>query len=122
MRWQKSVDRTLDAYIGLNKDVDWGVAYAFATVISPDARQVQLRFDGDDQAKVWLNGEEVHAHTRTRQAEIDREIIPVTLKPGENSILIKICEEEGDWGFYMRITDLNGKPFDDLIINAAQDD
>ena len=120
--WEKSVDGPLDGYVDLDKDLDWRVAYAFATVISPDARQVQLRFDGDDQAKVWVNGEEVHTHTRARQAEIDREIIPVTLKPGENSILIKICEEEGDWGFYLRITDTDGKPFDDLKINAAQDD
>ncbi|RKU18683.1 hypothetical protein C6503_09100 [Candidatus Poribacteria bacterium] len=119
--WEKSVDRTLDGYVDLDKDVDWRVAYAFATVISPDARQVQLRFDSDDQGKVWLNGEEAHAHTRTRQAEIDRDIIPVTLKSGENSILVKICEEERDWGFYLRITDTDGKPFDDLRINAAQD-
>ena len=122
VRWQTSVDRTLYGYIALGKDVDWGVAYAFATVISPDERKVQLRFDSDDQGKVWLNGEEVHAHTRTYQAEIDRNIIPVTLKPGENSILVKVCEEEGGWGFYLRITDTNGKPFDDLIINAGQDD
>ena len=119
--WEKSVDRPLDGYVDLDKDFDWRVAYAFVTVISPYARQVQLRFDGDDQAKVWLNGEEVHAHTRTRQAEIDREIIPVTLKSGENSILVKLCEEEGDWGFYLRITNTDGKPFDDLIINEPEE-
>ena len=117
VRWKpKSDDKTLDGYIGLGKDVDWRVAYAFATVISPDERKVQLRFDSDDQGKVWLNGEGVHAHTKTYRAEIDRYIIPVTLKPGENSILVKVCEEEGGWGFYLRITDTDGKPFDDLII------
>jgi len=120
--WQKSADRTLDGYIGFEKDTDWAVTYAFTTVISPDERKVQLRFDSDDQGKIWLNGEEVHAHTRTRSAQIDRDIVHTTLKPGENSILVKICEEERDWGFYLRITDTDGKPFDDLIINAAQDD
>ena len=120
--WEKSADKTLDSYIDLGTDVDWSVAYAFTTVISPDERKVQLRFDSDDQGKIWLNGEEVHAHTRTYQAEVDRDIIPVTLKPGENSILVKVCEEAGTWGFYLRITDTDGKPFDDLIINAAQDD
>ena len=120
--WEKSGDQILDGYIDFEKDVDWGVAYAFATVISPDERKAQLRFDSDDQGKIWLNGEEVHAHTRTRSAQIDRDIIPVTLKPGENSILVKVCDEEQHWGFYMRITDTEGKPFDDLIINPAQDD
>ena len=123
--WQpKSADKTLDGYgyIGFDEDVNWGVAYAFTTVISPDERQVQLRFDSDDQGKIWLNGREVHAHTHAHSATIDRYIIPVTLKPGANSILVKVCEEAGGWGFYMRITDLDRKPFDDLIINAAQDD
>ena len=122
VRWQKSADRTLDGYIGFQKDVDWAVTYAFTTVTSPDERKVQFRFDSDDQGKIWLNGKEVHAHTRTHSAQIDWDIIPVTLKPGENSILVKVCEEEQDWGFYLRITDINGKPFDDLIINASQED
>ena len=117
--WQKSADNTLDGYVGLDRDVDWGVAYAFATVISPDERKVHLRFDSDDQGKIWLNGEEVFAHTRTYSAEIDRNIIPVTLKPGKNSILVKVCEEEEGWGFYLRITDTNGKPFDDLKISRT---
>ena len=119
--WQKSEDETLDGYISLWKDVDWGVAYAFATVTSPDERKVQFRFDSDDQGKIWLNGEEVFTHKRTRSAEIDRDIIPVTLKPGKNSILLKVCEEEVTWGFYLRITDTTGKPFDDLIMNEPED-
>ena len=98
-----------------------GVAYAFATVTSPDERKVQFRFDSDDQGKIWLNGEEVFTHKRTRSAEIDRDIIPVTLKPGKNSILVKVCEEEITWGFYLRITDTTGKPFDDLIMNKPED-
>ena len=120
--WQKSSDTTLDGYIGFDKDVDWAVIYAFTTVTSPDERKVQFRFDSDDQGKIWLNGKEVHAHTITHSAQIDWYIIPVTLKPGGNSILVKVCEEAGGWGFYLRITDTDGKPFDDLIINAAQGD
>ena len=118
--WQKSEDGTLDGYISFGEDVDWGVAYAFATVTSPDERKVQFRFDSDDQGKIWLNGKEVFTHKRTRSAEIDRDIIPVTLKPGKNSILVKVCEEEVTWGFYLRITDTDGKPFDDLIMNEPE--
>ena len=119
VRWQKSDDRTLDGYIGLGRDIDWGVAYAFATVVSPDERKVQLRFDSDDQGKVWLNGEEVFANTGSHSATIDRYTIPVTLKSGENSILVKVCEEEEGWGFYLRITDTDGKPFNDLKIGGS---
>ena len=119
MGWQKCSDDKLDGNIRFGKDVDWRVAYAWTTVTSPDEREVQFRFDSDDQGKVWLNGVEVHAHTESHKARMDRYIFPVTLKTGQNSILVKVCEEKGGWGFYLRITDKNGHAFDDLEINRA---
>ncbi|RKU18687.1 hypothetical protein C6503_09120 [Candidatus Poribacteria bacterium] len=117
LNWQKSADKTLNGYISLGDKVDWGAAYAFAIVTSPDEREVLLKFDSDDQGKVWLNGKEVFTNTEAHSAIIDRYTIPVTLKSGENSILIKVCEEEEGWGFYLRITDTDGNPFEDLKIN-----
>ena len=117
--WQKCSDDKLDGNIRFGKDVDWRVAYAWATITSPDEREVQFRFDSDDQGKVWLNGVEVYAHTETHKAIMDRYIFPVTLKTGKNSILVKVCEEKEGWGFYLRITDKNGQAFDDLEINCA---
>jgi len=116
VNWQKSTDDNLYGHIHLGGDIDWCVAYAFATVNSPDEREVEFRFDSDDQGKIWLNGIEVFSHTKTFTAEIDNYIIPVTLQPGKNSILVKVCEETQGWGFYLRITDTEGKPFDDLKI------
>ena len=115
--WEKSTDDILNGYINLGDNVDWGVGYAFATATSPDERDVLLKFDSDDQGKIWLNGEQVFAHTKTFSAEIDKYTIPVTLKQGKNSILVKVCEEIGGWGFYLRITDTDAKPIEDLKIN-----
>ncbi len=117
--WQKHIDEILNGYIGLGKGENRAVGYAFATVNSPDEREVEFRFDSDDQGKVWLNGIEVFTHTKTFTAEIDNFIIPVTLNAGKNSILVKVCEESGGWGFYLRITDKNGNPFDDLEIATS---
>ena len=117
--WQKCSDDKLDGNIRFGKDVDWRVAYALTTVTSPDEREVQFRFDSDDQGKVWLNGVEAYAHTETHKAIMDRYIFPVTLKKGKNSILVKVCEEKEGWGFYLRITDKNGQAFDDLEIKRA---
>lgn len=114
--WQKSEDDTRNGYISLGDNVDWSVAYAFATVTARDERAAQIRFDSDDQGKVWLNGKQIFTHTKAFTAEIDNYIIPVTLKPGKNSILVKVCEETQGWGFYLRITDTDGNPFDDLKI------
>ena len=122
VNWKKFTDAALDGYIHLGEqDVDWHVSYAFATITSPDEREAQIRFDSDDQGKVWLNGEQVFTHTKTFAAEIDKFTIPVTLKPGKNNILVKVCNEQGGWGFYLRITDTDGKPFDDLIINEPEE-
>ena len=116
--WQGSTDDTLNGFIDLGQDVNWRVAYAFATVTSPDEREAQIHFDSDDQGKVFLNGEQVFTNTGAHSVRIDRYTIPVTLKPGENSILVKVCNEEVKWEFYLRITDPDGKPFTDLEINS----
>ena len=113
--WKKFSDDDLDGYIHLGEgDIDWHVAYAFTIVTSPDEREVEIRFDSDDQGKVWLNGKEVFSHTKTFMAIVDTYTIPVTLKPGKNSIFVKVCNEQGGWAFYMRITDSEGNPFSDL--------
>ena len=118
--WEKFSDEALDAYIHLGEyNVDWRVSYIFATVTSPDERKAQIRWDSDDQGKVWLNGKQISAHTKTFAAEIDKYTIPVTLKQGKNNILVKVCNRQSGWGFYLRITDENGKPFDDLKIHSA---
>ena len=116
VKWQKTTDDTLNGYIDLGEDVNWRVAYAFATVTSPDEREAQIRFDSDDQGKVFLNGKEVVTNTGAHSAVMDRYTVPVTLKPGENSILVKVCNEEVKWEFCLRITDPDGKPFTDLKI------
>ncbi len=117
VRWKKLNDTKLTGYNSFGeKNVEWQVSYAFATVVSPDEREVQFRFDSDDQGKVWLNGKEVFSHTKTYAAKLDKYTIPVLLKAGKNSILVKICNEEGASTYILRITDQDGQAFDDLKI------
>ncbi len=115
VRWKKHSDRKINGNIHLGeRNVNWQVFYAFATVTSPDERKVQLRFDSDDQGKLWLNGKEEFVHTKTYAVRLDTYIIPVTLKQGKNSILVKVCNEEGACTFILRITDTDGNPISDL--------
>jgi len=107
--------------LDLGRNEDWRVAYAWVTVTSPEERAVQFRIGSDDQSKIWLNGKEVYAFPDYRWAKVDNDTIPVTLKAGKNSILVKICNEELSWGFYFRITNTDGKPIPDLKINVTQD-
>ncbi len=115
VRWKKLSDRKINGNIHLGeRNVNWQVFYAFATVTSPDEREVQLRFDSDDQGKLWLNGKEELVHTKTYAVRLDTYIVPVTLRQGRNSILVKVCNEEGACTFILRITDTDGNPISDL--------
>jgi len=116
--WKKLHDNASDGFVDFDQifggNLDWVTAYAWTKIISPDERQVQIRFGSDDHAKIWLNGQEVFAFDKDRPAAIDQDVIPVTLKVGENSLLIKVSDERVNWGFYLRFTDMNGVPVDDL--------
>ncbi len=119
--WKKLSDDTFNGFIDLGSDTNWRVSYAWTTVTSPDERKVQFRFDSDDQGKIWLNGVEIFANTQDKSISLDRDIIPVTLKAGKNTILVKVCNEEKTCGFYLRVTDTDGKPYEDLQINDVPD-
>lgn len=121
LKWMKITDDTFDGYIDFSQRGDWRVSYAWTTITSPDERKVDFRFDSDDQGKMWLNGEEIYANAQEKTISLDRDIIPITLKAGKNTILIKVCNQEKESGFYLRVTDTDGKLINDLIINDVQD-
>ncbi|MDE0401273.1 MAG: tetratricopeptide repeat protein [Candidatus Poribacteria bacterium] len=122
--WTQRTDKTFDGYVDFERilggGLNWVAAYAWTTLTVPDERTAHIHFGSDDQAKIWLNGESVFTDSTAHSVAIDQVTIPVTLKPGKNSLLVKVCDEEIFWGFYLRITDTDGKPFDDLTFNAAQ--
>ncbi len=116
IKWVKSSDEIFDGFSDFGMYEQFYAAYAWISFTSPEEREAEIRFDSDDQGKVYLNGKKVYAHRRTRGAQIDRRTIPVTLVAGENTILVKVCNESLPWGFYLRITDTDGDPFDDLKV------
>jgi len=117
VKWFKPGHRQTDGFMNLAsvlKPNEWTAAYAATRLYSPDARSVQLRIGSDDEVKVWLNGELVLNSNVPRFAAMDQDIVHVNLRSGTNEILVKVCNRTGYWGFYMRVTDVTGKVFDDL--------
>jgi hypothetical protein len=47
--------------------------------------------------------------------------VPISLEKGRNKILAKVCQGIYDWQLYLRITDSEGKPFDDLEYVSASE-
>lgn len=82
---------------------EWQTAYAYCTITSPVDQKVMFFMGTDDTAKMWLNGEVVYNNTRPRGVIRDEDKVPARLKEGVNTVLIKVCQGNGDWGFTMDI-------------------
>ena len=115
--WQNVRDDYIDGYINLRTvlpDNNWSVCYAVTFIECPDSTDVQIRIGSNESVILWLNDEEVFKFNELRTSFLDNNIIPVRLTPGLNKVLLKISNRVGEWGFFFRITDLNGKGRSDI--------
>jgi len=83
------------------------VAYAFTHIISPDERKVDVLFGADEALKVFLNGKEIWQNPDMGSLVVDRERVSLDLKAGDNTLLLKIGQGGGRWGFIARLLDPN---------------
>ena len=89
--------------------------YAVTEFHSPAARVVELRLGTPNAWKLWLNGKLLFGRDEYhRGMAIDQYRVRGELKPGANTILLKICQNEQteDWAqryeFQLRVADLSG--------------
>ena len=81
---------------GLGTDnIDFHVAYGSIALNAPRQQSTRLFIGSGDAVKVWLNGTMVHNKPVNRDAEGYQENVPVTLKQGENILLVAVYEGEG---------------------------
>ena len=92
------------------------VVYATAVIRSPSAVPCEVRVGCINAQKVWVNGAEVISNEVYHTGmQIDQYSAPITLKQGENRILVKICQNEQKeaWAqqyvFQLRLCDETGK-------------
>lgn len=79
-------------------------AYAFTVIRLPYEAKMNLKVGSDDSVKVWVNGALVHSNHAARAAVPDQDtVLDVQFKKGLNTILVKVCNKTGGWGFYLRI-------------------
>lgn len=81
----------------------WAAAYLSTEILSPDRREVELKFGSDDALKVWLNGKPIVSHLIDRAAAPDQEVVKVSLEPGVNRLLAKVVQGHSSWEFYFRM-------------------
>ena len=134
IRWEQSVDETLDGLIDLASifglgdsdralmdreqpklQIETVLAYAWTTVSSSDERQARIWTSTLNPAKVWCNGKEISAINIDHHPRVSAEhSVLVTLHAGKNSLLVKLNGRLWGWGFHLWLTDVDGFPFEDL--------
>ncbi|MBN1352064.1 DUF4838 domain-containing protein [candidate division KSB1 bacterium] len=119
---------TLKTYTGCNgADIDWriyeristgymdftkffnhseyGVAYARTALEAAEDGTLQMGVGSNDGVRLWINDQLVLDKAVTRLALPNQEIVTVPIKKGENTVLLKIDQVGGGWGFYFSILD-----------------
>ena len=79
---------------------DSTATYFYRTLVSQEAGSLQMSLGSDDGLEVWFNGEKVLSNDAARGVGPDEDQLTVNLKPGTNTVLLKIFNRTGDSGFY----------------------
>ncbi len=87
---------------------DGVVAYALTYLHAPQDMDAVLAVGSDDGVAAWLNGKEVHCVLIGRPYSSRQDRVPVRLRKGTNTLLLKICQGGGPWGFGAHIETPDG--------------
>ena len=102
--YYRSPGATVDFIAGIGNH-EHVTAYAACTIISPNEQRVEARLGSDDGVKVWLNGKVIHTYYGTRRLTLNDDIFPMTLKSGENRLLIKVYNGTSGWALALQLWD-----------------
>jgi HEAT repeat protein len=88
--------------------------YVRTAIWSQRQQPARLEIGSDDGVVCWLNGMLVHRRLIHRAVTESEDIVPVTLQPGWNTLLLKIVNAAGGCGFCCAVRDPDGQPLPDL--------
>ena len=118
VRWTGHTTTDPHGMVDLNKVLGkhMGVAaYALGIVESAEERPVQIRAGSNNAVKIWLNGQLLFFREEYHHGlHMDQHHGAGTLRPGRNTILIKVCQNEQTeewaqlWSFQLRVCDATG--------------
>ena len=118
VRWAEHTTADPHGMVDLNKALGkhmGAAAYALAYVESPDKRPIEIRAGSNNAVKIWLNGQLVCFREEYHHGlHMDQHRGTSTLRPGRNTVLIKVCQNEQTeewaqlWSFQLRVCDATG--------------
>ena len=103
--WQ-STDSIVDLAAALSKSYPV-FAYAYTEVEAAETGVQMIGLGSNDGAQLFVNGVSVFDYPGQRGVKIDGDLIPVLLKKGTNSLLLKVEQHGNKWGFCLRFHDFS---------------
>ena len=103
--WRKLPVEPTDGYVDLaaavrpNKEA---VAYALTWLEAPADTQVALGLGTSGGFRLWVNGQSAAKEDHYNLPRPDQTRVAVKLHKGLNRVLLKVCQESGPLGFYLR--------------------
>jgi len=121
IKWQKAAreikpDANVSGEFFINLNEIFGqpytnaVAYGVSYLYSPEDMKAVLALGSDDGVAVWLNGKEIHRNPVARPYASKQDHVEMRLNKGVNTLLLKISQGPGAWGFCCHIETPDGKP------------
>jgi WD40 repeat protein/serine/threonine protein kinase/Flp pilus assembly protein TadD len=77
-------------------------AYALAHVYALAERPATLAFGGVNPTRAWLNERLIYEYDPERPSPQARDLVPVTLRAGRNTLLVKVASGDGPMKAYVR--------------------
>ena len=106
----------LNTHAGEVKEQAAGYAVTYI-VADAEVKDAILKIGSDDGCKIWLNGTEVGKVTDDRALYKDQNSFDkLTLKKGENVLVMKVCNGIIDWTARARFVDKDDKPVKGLTV------
>jgi len=93
-------------------------AYLRAQIWSPKDQDARVEVGTDDGVKVWVNDKLVHVKDVPRSLQINQDKVPVTLKEGWNTLLLRVTEGGGDWAACARVRAADGTKLKGIRLKA----
>ncbi len=85
-----------------DEDNSDAAVYVHREIEVSHATELPVSLGSDDTLTVWLNGQKLLSENVQRAAAPDQHQLLLKLKPGKNSLLMKICQGGGEWAFYFK--------------------
>jgi WD40 repeat protein/serine/threonine protein kinase len=103
--------------------VEYSLGYAVTYIHSETSHpNLVMKIGSDDQAKVYLNGREIHRNLYVRSYKADQDVVSnVELQAGLNVLVLKVVNEAMDWRGSIWLTDAAAQPVPGITVTLDPD-